>query len=159
MTRANAPAKPGRMVAQNRKARHNYFIEDTLEVGLVLQGSEVKSLRQGRASIGEAYAAEQGGEFYLLNAHVPVYAAANRANHEPTRPRKLLLRRRERDRLLGSVRREGATLVPLTIYFNERGIAKMQLGLARGKRKVDKRDAEKARDWDRDRARLMRDKG
>lgn len=148
-----------RLVAQNRKARHNYFIEDSLEAGLMLMGTEVKSLRRGRASIVEAYAAEQNGELYLLNAQIPIYEAANRFNHEPKRPRKLLLHRREVDRLIGMVRRQGYTLVPLRLYFNERGIAKLELGLARGKQKIDKRETEKKRDWQRQKARLMREKG
>jgi SsrA-binding protein len=146
------------LVAQNRKARHNYFIEDSLEAGLILTGTEVKSLRQGRASIVEAYAGEQGGQLYLLNANIPIYEAANRFNHAPKRPRKLLLHRRERDRLLGLIRRQGYTLVPLRLYFNPRGIAKVELGIARGKRKIDKRDTEKQRDWNREKARLMREK-
>jgi SsrA-binding protein len=146
------------LVAQNRKARHNYFIEDSLEAGLILTGTEVKSLRQGRASIVEAYAGEQGGQLYLLNANIPIYEAANRFNHAPKRPRKLLLHRRERDRLLGLIRRQGYTLVPLKLYFNPRGIAKVELGIARGKRKIDKRDTEKQRDWNREKARLMREK-
>lgn len=148
-----------RPVAQNRKARHNYFIEESLEAGLMLMGTEVKSLRRGRASIVEAYAAEQNGELYLLNAQIPIYEAANRFNHEPKRPRKLLLHRRETDRLIGLVRRQGYTLVPLKLYFNARGIAKLELGLGRGKQKIDKRETEKKRDWQRQKARLMREKG
>ena len=147
-----------RLVAQNRKARHNFFIEDSLEAGLVLTGTEVKSLRQGRASIGEAYAGEQSGELYLLNANIPRYEAASRFNHDPKRPRKLLVHGRERNRLLGLVRREGYTLVPLRLYFNARGIAKVELGLARGKRKIDKRETEKKRDWQREKARLIRER-
>jgi SsrA-binding protein len=127
-------------------------------VGLVLRGTEVKSLRQGRASIAEAYAGDQGGELYLLNANIPIYEAASRFNHEPKRPRKLLVHSRERDRLLGLIRREGYTLVPLRLYFNARGIAKVELGIARGKRKIDKRETEKKRDWQREKARLMREK-
>ena len=149
----------GTLIAQNRKARHNYFIEDSLEVGLVLTGTEVKSLRQGRASIGEAYAAEEQGELFLLNAQIQPYEAANRFNHEPKRPRKLLLHKRQLARLLGMVRREGYTLVPLRLYFNARGIVKLELGLARGKRQIDKRETEKKRDWQRQKARLMREKG
>lgn len=147
------------LVAQNRKARHNYQIEDSLEAGVVLTGTEVKSLRQGRASIAEAYAADERGELYLYNAHIPVYDAAGRFNHQPKRPRKLLLHRQELARLVGLVRREGYTLVPLSLYFNQRGIAKVELGLARGKRKVDKRETEKRRDWQRQKARLMRERG
>ena len=148
-----------RPIAQNRKARHDYLIESTLEAGLVLTGSEVKSLRRGRCSIGEAYAHEEGGELYLRNMHISPYEAANRLNHEPRRRRKLLVHRRELARLIGQIQRGGYTLVPLSIYFNERGIAKLELAVARGKRKADKRQSEKQRDWDRQKARLMREKG
>jgi SsrA-binding protein len=147
-----------RLIAQNRKARHNYFIEDTLEAGLVLVGTEVKSLREGRCSLAEAYADDEGGELYLRNMHIPIYEPASRFNHEPRRPRKLLVHKRERDRLIGLIRRGGYTLVPLSVYFNARGIAKVELGLARGKRKVDKRETEKKRDWQRQKARLMRER-
>ena len=145
--------------AQNRKARHDYFIEETLECGLVLTGTEVKALRKGGASIQEAFAGPKDGDLYLLNAHIPEYEAATRFNHAPRRPRKLLVRRRERERLMGAVQRQGITLVPLSIYFNPRGIAKLALGLAKGKRKVDKRETQKTRDWQRDKARLLRAKG
>ena len=146
-------------VAQNRRARHDYFIEERMEGGLVLTGTEVKSMRLGRGSIAEAYVADQGGELYLLGAHIPEYEAASRFNHEPRRPRKLLVRRRELAKLLGQVRREGYTLVPLELYFNERGIAKLEFGLAKGKRKADKRETAKARDWQRQKGRLLRDRG
>ncbi len=146
-------------VAQNRKARHNYLIEETLEAGLVLTGSEVKSLREGRASIGESYAGEQGGELYLFNAHIPEYRAANRLNHAPKRPRKILVHRRELNRLFGQIQREGYTVVPLSLYFNPRGIAKVELGLAKGKRQIDKRETSKRRDWERQKARLLRERG
>jgi SsrA-binding protein len=149
---------PARAVAQNRKARHDYFIEETLEAGIVLMGTEVKSLRAGGASIAEAYAGPQDGEIFLFNAHIPEYKAAKHFGHEPKRPRKLLLKRREVGRLAAAVQRAGITMVPLSLYFNERGIAKVQLGLAKGKRKTDKRDTEKQRDWQRDKARLMREK-
>ena len=145
-----------RYAAQNRRARHDYLIEDTLEAGLVLQGSEVKVLRQGQASISEAYANETAGELFLVNANIPEYSAARHFSHEPRRPRKLLLHRREMARLLSAIRREGVTIVPLSIYFNERGRAKVELGLAHGKKKADKREAEKNRDWQRDKARIMR---
>ncbi len=147
------------LVAQNRKARHNSQIEDSLEAGLVLTGTEVKSLRQGRASIVEAYAADQQGELYLFNSHIPIYDPAGRFNHQPKRLRKLLLHSRELARLIGLIRREGYTLVPLSLYFDERGIAKVELGLGRGKRKADKRETEKRRDWQRQKARLMRERG
>ncbi|MBI4183807.1 MAG: SsrA-binding protein SmpB [Proteobacteria bacterium] len=150
----------GRIVVQNRKARHDYFIAESLEAGIALIGAEVKSLRAGQASLVEAYAGPKDGELFLINAYIPEYQAANKlAAHETRRSRKLLLRRREVNRLIGAVNREGMTLIPLSIYFNERGIAKVELGLARGKRKVDKRAAEKERDWRREKARLLRTKG
>jgi SsrA-binding protein len=149
-------AEESKTVAQNRKARHNYFIEDTVEAGLQLLGSEVKSLRGGRASIGEAFAVEKDGELFLINAHIPEYEAANRFNHAPKRARKLLLRKREVERLRGRINREGMTVVPLSIYFNHRGIAKCQLGIAKGKRMIDKRETIKERDWQREQARVMR---
>jgi SsrA-binding protein len=149
-----------RLAAQNRRARFDYFIDETIEAGIVLAGTEVKSLRAGRASIGESYAGEKDGEVYLFNAYIPEYTLAGKFfQHEVRRPRKLLLHKRERNKLLGSIRREGVTLVPLSIYFNDRGIAKVDIGLARGKRKVDKRETEKERSWQRDKARLMRDRG
>ena len=147
-----------RYIAQNRKARHDYLIEDTIEAGLILAGSEVKSLRKGGVSINEAYAAERAGELYLMNANIPEYAAA-RINHEPRRPRKLLLHKKELNRLAGAVTRDGMTLVPLGLYFNERGIAKVAIGLAKGKRKADKRAAEKERDWQRQKGRILRARG
>lgn len=146
------------LVAQNKRARHDFFIEDVVEGGLVLTGSEVKSLRQGRASILESYASEENGEMYLVNAHIPTYDAANRFNHEPKRPRKILLKRKEMAKMIGMVHREGYTVVPVSLYFNKRGIAKVGLGLARGKKQVDKRNTEKNRDWQRDKARLLRNK-
>jgi SsrA-binding protein len=145
-----------RYSAVNRRARHDYRIEDTLEAGLVLHGTEVKSLRQGGASIAEAYADVDQGELYLIDANIPEYKASSHFNHQPKRPRKLLLHRKQVNRLLGAIRREGVTLVPLAIYFNERGRAKVELGLAHGRRKSDKRAAERDRDWERSRARLMR---
>ena len=156
---ARAGAQTGRVVAENRKARYNYTIEDTLEAGLVLTGSEVKSLREGRANIAESYARAEDGEIYLVNAHISEYKQAGGFGHEPRRPRKLLLHKRQIARLTGAVQRDGATLVPLKLYFNDRGIAKLLLGLAVGKRKYDKRETEKRRDWERQKARLMREKG
>ena len=130
-----------------------------MEAGLVLTGSEVKSMRAGKASIVESYATEEGGEIWLINSHVPEYPGAKHFGHAPRRHRKLLMHKREMERLAGSVKREGVTLVPLDIHFNERGIAKLTLGLAKGKRKVDKRETIKQRDWQRDKQRLMREKG
>lgn len=146
----------GQCAAQNRKARHEYFITDEFEAGMILQGTEVKALRNGQASLADAYAGERQGELYLFNCHINEYAPAARFNHTPKRPRKLLVHRRERDKLLGAIRREGITIVPLSIYFNERGLAKVGLGLAKGKKKADKREAIKDRDWKRDKARLMK---
>lgn len=147
-----------KLVAQNRRARHDYFIEDTLEAGLALTGSEVKSMRLGRGSITEAFVSDREGELYLTGSHIPEYEAS-RANHEPRRPRKLLLHKRQMNSMIGQIRRAGYTVVPLELYFNDRGIAKVLLGMARGKRKEDKREASKIRDWQRDKARLMREKG
>lgn len=147
-----------RIVAQNRKARHNYLIEDTLECGLVLTGTEVKSLRTGRASIQEAYAAEKDGELYLINANIPVYEGGNRNNHEPKRMRKLLAHKKELDKLMGMTTQKGYTLVPLHIHFNDRGIAKVAIGVGKGKQSHDKRQSIKDRDWQRDKARLLREK-
>ncbi len=146
----------GRVAAENRKARHNYFIDETLEAGLVLAGTEVKSLREGRADISESYASEQGGELFLVNAYIPEYTAGNRHNHQPRRARKLLLHRREIGKLSDQIRRQGGTVVPLRVYFNDRGIAKVLLGLARGKRQYDKRQTIKQRDWNRQKQRLLR---
>jgi SsrA-binding protein len=154
-----ARATERRVCAQNRKARHNYFIDSTLEAGIMLLGTEVKSLRTGQASLNDAYAGEKDGELFLINSHIPEYAAANRFNHEPRRPRKLLLNRRELDRILGAIRREGMTAVPLSLYFNERGRAKVELGLAHGKKKHEKRETEKKREWQREKGRLLRARG
>jgi len=148
-----------RQIAQNRKARHDYFIEDKVEAGLVLTGTEVKSLREGHANIQESYAAAKEGELWLFNSYIAEYAAGSMENHTPRRPRKLLLKRREIEKLAIAVQREGMTLAPLALYFNDRGIAKIQIGVARGKKQYDKRQTEKSRDWDRQKARLMREKG
>ena len=144
-------------IAENRKARHEYEIEDRIEAGLILLGSEVKSLRTGRASIAESYAGEDSGRLMLFNANIPIYEPA-RVNHEPKRPRELLIKARERNKLLGLIRREGMTLVPLSLYFNDKGLAKISVGLAKGRKKQDKRQAAKDRDWGRDKARLLRAK-
>jgi SsrA-binding protein len=148
-----------KMAAQNRKARHNYFIDEVFEAGIMLAGTEVKSLRQGKANIGDAYATDKGGEIWLFNVNIPEYNSGGYTRHEEKRARKLLLKKREISKLLGAVQRDGMTLVPLSIYFNPRGIAKVELGLARGKKKYDKRETEKKRDWDRERARVLREKG
>jgi len=149
----------GRVAAVNRRARFNYEVQQTYEAGIALAGSEVKSLREGRANIAEAYAGERGGELWLYNAHIPEYLQANRFQHSPRRARKLLLHKREISRLIGAVNREGMTIVPLKIYFNDRGRAKVELAVARGKKLHDKRETEKKRSWQREKARLMREKG
>jgi SsrA-binding protein len=146
-------------VAENRRARYDYFIEDKFEAGLALQGTEVKALRAGEATIAESYAEVRDGEVWLVNANIPEYSHGNRLNHEPRRPRKLLLREREIDKLFGAVERRGMTLIPLSIYFNATGRAKVELGLAKGKQAQDKRQTVKDRDWQRDKARLMRERG
>ncbi len=144
-------------IAENRKARHEYQIEEEIEAGLLLLGSEVKSLRDGRASIVESYAGESDGRLVLFNSNIPIYEPA-RVNHQPKRPRELLVKLRERNRMLGLIRRQGMTLVPLNMYFNSRGLVKIQIGLAKGRKKQDKRQADKERTWNRDKARLMRER-
>ena len=148
-----------RIIADNRKARFNYQIGEVFEAGIALTGSEVKSLRQGRAAIAEAYADARGGEIWLINANIPEYLQAGRFNHAPKRVRKLLLHRRQINKLAGAVEREGMTIVPLKLYFNEKGRAKLELALARGKKLHDKREAQKKRSWERERGRLLRAKG
>src|SRR5262245_48802220 len=148
-----------RVVAHNRKARFNYQIDETFEAGIALTGTEVKSLRAGKATIAESYADSRGGEIWLLNANIPEYLQAGRFNHAPKRARKLLLHRRQISKLIGAVEREGMTLVPLKLYFNEKGRAKIELARARGTKLHDKREAERKRSWDRERGRLLRAKG
>ncbi len=148
-----------RVVAENRRARRDYFIEDVIEAGLVLTGTEVKSLREGKATIAEAYASSEKGGIWLINANIPEYSAGNRENHLPKRPRKLLLHAREIERLAQAVERKGYTLAPLKLFFNARGIAKIEIGLARGRKHHDKRAVEKERDWSRQKQRLIRERG
>ena len=157
MAKPKEPAN--KVVAHNRRARFNYEIGETFEAGIALTGSEVKSLRQGRATIAESYADTRGGEVWLVNANIPEYVQAGRFNHAPKRPRKLLLHRREIDKLAGGVERDGMTIVPLKMYFNDKGRAKVELALARGKKLHDKRETEKKRSWERERGRLLRAKG
>ena len=153
-------ADPSRkVVAENRKARYSYSIGETFEAGIQLAGTEVKSLRQSKANIAESYVSPEGGEIWLINSNIPEYLQANRFNHEPTRRRKLLLHKRQMEKLVGAVQREGMTIVPLRLYFNERGRAKVEIALAKGKQAHDKRESEKARDWQREKGRLMREKG
>jgi SsrA-binding protein len=155
---AKKPEPKNRVVADNRKARFHYEITDTVEAGIALTGTEVKSLRNGKATIGEAYAGPSGNDLLLFNAYIPEYLEANRFNHDTKRPRRLLLHRRQIDKFIGATQREGYTVVPLKIYFNDRGRAKVELGLGRGKKLHDKRETAKERDWQRDKARLLRDK-
>lgn len=156
---AAKPERKLKTVADNRRARFNYAIGDTFEAGIALTGTEVKSLRVGKATIAESYASTRDGELWLYNANIPEYLQASRFNHAPKRPRKLLLHRREIGKLVSAVEREGMTLVPLKLYFNEKGRAKVEIALARGKKLHDKRETEKKRTWDRERGRLLRDRG
>lgn len=147
-------------VAQNRRARFDYFIEDVVEAGIMLTGTEVKSLRLGQASVGESYASVNGSEIYLVNAYIPEYNKAHvKMQHEVRRPRKLLLHKNQLNKMIGAVNRKGTTLIPLSIYFNDRGIAKVELGIATGKKQHDKRETEKKRDWQREKSRVMRERG
>src|SRR6202022_3201115 len=148
-----------KIVAENRKARFNYAIEDTIEAGISLTGTKVKSIRNGKTTIAESYADSKNGEIWLINANIPEYLQANRFNHEPKRPRKLLLKSREIAKLAQGTERQGMTIVPLKIYFNEKGRAKIEIALARGKQLHDKRETEKKRDWNREKGRLLREKG
>lgn len=157
---AKPPAKPSMIVtgpvAENRRARYDYEILDTLEAGIMLTGTEVKSLRQGKAQIAESYASPERGELWLINAHIPEYLQANRFNHEEKRPRKLLVSKKQLAHLSQEVERAGNTIVPLKLYFNEQGRAKLLIGIARGKKSFDKRETEKTRDWNREKARLLK---
>ena len=154
-----SPFDKKKVVAENRRARFDYFVDDRFEAGIALTGTEVKALRQGEGSIAESYATVEGEEIWLINSHIPEYSHGNRLNHEPRRQRKLLLKGREIAKLHGAVTRQGLTLVPLSIYFNSKGRAKVELALARGKKVHDKRDTVKERDWKREQARLMRSRG
>jgi SsrA-binding protein len=156
---ATKPERCFKVVADNRKARFNYAIGEIFEAGIVLTGSEVKSLRAGKATIAESYADARGGELWLINSNISEYLQASRFNHAPKRPRKLLLQKREINRLTGAVEREGMTIVPLKLYFNEKGRAKVEIALARGKKLHDKRETLKKRSWERERGRLLRGKG
>ncbi len=148
-----------KVAADNRRARFNFAIGETFEAGIMLTGTEIKSLRNGKATIAESYADTKSGEIWLVNSNIPEYLQANRNNHAPKRPRKLLLHKRQIEKLIGAVEREGMTIVPLKIYFNPRGRAKVEIALAKGKKLHDKRETEKKRDWQRERGRLIRDKG
>jgi SsrA-binding protein len=157
---AKAPNKPATIstgpVAENRRARYDYEILDTLEAGIVLTGTEVKSLRQGKAQITESYASPERGELWLINAHIPEYLQANRFNHEEKRPRKLLVNKKQLAKLSQDVERAGNTIVPLKLYFNEQGRAKLLIGIGKGKKSYDKRETERNRDWNREKSRLLK---
>jgi SsrA-binding protein len=148
-----------KLIAENRRARFDYFLEQTFEAGLSLTGTEVKALREGRANIAESYASSEGRELVLINAYFPEYGPANQFNHDPRRPRKLLLHRKEIDKMLGAVQRDGRTLVPTRLYFNDKGRVKLELCLAKGKKAHDKREVVAERDWKREQGRLLRDRG
>lgn len=148
-----------KLVAENRRARFDYFLEESLEAGVVLLGTEVKALRLGRANIAESYASVEDGALYLINSTIPIYPPAGQFNHEPTRKRKLLVSKRQFNKLRGAVEREGRTIAPIKLYFNARGVCKLEIALAKGKKAADKRESAKERDWQRDKARLMREKG
>jgi len=156
---AKKPEPKGKSIAENRRARFDYAIEETFEAGICLVGTEVKALREGRANIAESYAAIENGELMLINANIPVYAPASQFNHLPTRPRKLLLKRKEINKLMAQTQRKGRTIVPLKMYFNKKGLAKILIGIGTGKSNIDKRDTQKKRDWQKQKARLMREKG
>ncbi len=148
-----------KLIADNRRARFDYFLDDKLEAGLMLTGTEVKALREGRANIAESYVAVEGRELALVNAHIPEYGPANRFNHEPRRQRKLLLHRKQIDKLIGAAQRDGQTLVPTRLYFNDKGLVKLEVAIAKGKKAHDKRATEAERDWKREQGRLLRDRG
>jgi SsrA-binding protein len=151
--------KDGEAIAVNRRARFDFEIIETIEAGIMLMGSEVKSLREGRANIAESYVSPENDEIWLINADIPLYAPANRFNHQPRRHRKLLLKRKEIERLTGAVTRNGQTIIALKVYFNDRGIAKLEIGLAKGKKNIDKRETVKKREWNKQKARLMKQLG
>src|SRR5690606_27111052 len=158
--RSMASEKPKtKVIAENRRAKFDYFLEDYIEAVIMLLGTEIKALRDGRANIAESYAAVEGREIVLVNADIPPYKQANRFNHEPRRPRKLLLHRKQIDKLIGAVQRDGQTIIPVKLYLNEAGKAKLEIALAKGKKLHDKRQASADRDWQRDKARLMKDRG
>ena len=144
-------------IAENRKARYNYEIKEKIQAGIILSGTEVKSLRLGKASISESYASETNGKLFLINSNIPMYEAANNFNHEPTRQRELLFSKKERNKLLGLIKKEGVTLVPLSLYFNNKGFAKLDIGIAKGKKKEDKRESIKLRDWNRQKSRILKE--
>ena len=148
-----------KLLAENRRARFDYFLEDFVEAGIQLLGTEIKALRDGRANIAESYVSPEGRDLVLINADIPPYKQANRFNHEPRRPRRLLLHRKQIDRMIGAVQRDGQTIIPVRLYLNEAGKAKIEIAMAKGKKLHDKRQASADRDWARDKARLMKERG
>ena len=156
---AKKPSELGKAVAENRRARFDYAIEETFEAGISLVGTEVKAVREGRVNIAESYASVEGTDIYLINANIPIYAPASQFNHELKRHRRLLLKRKEINKLIGETQRKGRTIVPLKMYINNRGFVKLLIGVGTGKREIDKRDTKKKRDWQKQKARLMRDRG
>ena len=156
---APRPQSKAKVIAENRRARFDYFLEDNIEAGIQLLGTEIKALRDGRANIAESYVSPEGRDLVLINADIPPYKQANRFNHEPRRPRRLLLHRKQIDRMIGAVQRDGQTIIPVRLYLNEAGKAKIEIAMAKGKKLHDKREASAERDWQRDKARLLRDKG
>lgn len=144
-------------IAENRKAKYNYEIKEKIQAGIILTGTEVKSLRLGKASISESYASDTNGKLFLINSNIPIYEAANNFNHEPARQRELLVSKKERNKLLGLIKKEGVTLVPLSLYFNNKGFAKLDIGIAKGKKKEDKRESIKLRDWNRQKSRILKE--
>lgn len=159
MAQKKKDSSQGKLIAENRRSRYDYAIEETFEAGIQLVGTEVKALREGRANIAESYASVEGNEVFLINANIPIYAPASQFNHEPKRHRKLLLKRREINKLIGETQRKGRTIVPLKMYFTQNGLIKLLLGIGVGKKNVDKRETEKKRDWQKQKARLMRERG
>ena len=148
-----------KLLAENRRAKFDYFLEDFVEAGIQLLGTEIKALRDGRANIAESYVSPEGRDLVLINADIPPYKQANRFNHEPRRPRRLLLHRKQIDRMIGAVQRDGQTIIPVRLYLNEAGKAKIEIAMAKGKKLHDKRQASADRDWQRDKARLMKERG
>ena len=144
-------------IAENRKARYNYEIKEKIQAGIILTGTEVKSLRLGKANISESYASDTNGKLFLINSNIPMYEAASNFNHEPTRQRELLVSKKERNKLLGLIKKEGVTLVPLSLYFNNKGFAKLDIGIAKGRKKEDKRESIKLRDWNRQKSRILKE--
>ncbi len=159
MAKNKKESSQSKLIAENRRARFDFEIEETFEAGIQLLGTEVKALREGKANIAESYASIEGNEAYLINANIPIYAPASQFNHQPKRPRKLLLKRREINKLMGETQRKGRTIVPMKMYFTKNGLIKLLIGIGVGKKTTDKREDKKKKDWQKQKARLMREKG